>query len=94
MDVGIRIDQLRKVFTSPPPVAAMARGGPMGGQRLFSRPAKKKADQVVALDGISLEVTPGESAAIVPAQRPGGLPHERRAAAGSPRPSGPPGALR
>lgn len=41
-----------------------------------------------------LEVAPGESAAIVPAQRPGGLPRERRPAAGSPRPSGPPGVLR
>ena len=60
MDVGIRIEGLRKVFTSPPPAAAMARGGPMGGQRLFKRPEKKKAYEVVALDGVSLEVKAGE----------------------------------
>ncbi|MCX6549873.1 MAG: ABC transporter ATP-binding protein [Acidobacteria bacterium] len=59
MDVGIRIDNLRKVFTSPPPTAALARGGPMGGQRMFKRP-EKKTFEVVALDGVSLEVRPGE----------------------------------
>jgi ABC-2 type transport system ATP-binding protein len=59
MDVGIRIDGLRKVYTSPPPTAAVARGGPMGGQRIFSRREKKKI-AVVALDGVSLEVQPGE----------------------------------
>ena len=59
MDVGIRIDGLRKVYTSPPPAAPMARGGPMGGQRLFKRPEKKKIE-IVALDGMSLEVQPGE----------------------------------
>jgi ABC-2 type transport system ATP-binding protein len=59
MDVGIRIDRLRKIYTSPPPAAAHARGGPMGGQRMFKRPEKKKVD-IVALDGVSLEVKPGE----------------------------------
>ena len=60
MDVGIRIEGLRKVYTSPPPAAAMARGGPMGGQRLFKRPEKKKAYEVVALDAVALEVKAGE----------------------------------
>jgi ABC-2 type transport system ATP-binding protein len=59
MDVGIRVDRLRKIYTSPPPAAALARGGPMGGQRVFQRPKKKKVE-IVALDDVSLEVTPGE----------------------------------
>ena len=59
MDVGIRIDSLGKIYTSPPPAAAHARGGPMGGQRMFRRAEKKKVD-IVALDGVSLEVKPGE----------------------------------
>ena len=59
MDIGIRIDNLRKVYTSSPPAATPARGGPMGGQRIFSRREKKKVS-VVALDGISFEVRAGE----------------------------------
>jgi ABC-2 type transport system ATP-binding protein len=59
MDVGIHIDSLRKIYTSPPPAPTHARGGPMGGQRLFKRPEKKKAE-ILALDGVSLEVKPGE----------------------------------
>jgi hypothetical protein len=59
MDVGIRIDSLRKIYASPPPAAACARGGPMGGQRMLKRPEKKKVE-IVALDGASLEAKPGE----------------------------------
>lgn len=59
MDVGIRIEQLRKVYTSPPPVAAQVRGGPMTGVKFFKRQEKKKYE-VVALDGVSLEIRPGE----------------------------------
>ena len=59
MDVGIRIDALRKVYTSPPPSGALVRGGPMTGVKFFKRPEKKKYE-VVALDGVSLEVKPGE----------------------------------
>ena len=59
MDVGIRIENLRKVYTSPPPVAAHVRGGPMTGVKFFKRPEKKKYE-VVALDGVSLDVQPGE----------------------------------
>jgi len=59
MDVGIRITNLRKVYTAPPPAAAQVRGGPMTGVKFFKRPDKKKYE-VVALDGISLEISPGE----------------------------------
>jgi len=56
MDVGIRTQDLRKVYTSPPPVAA--RGAPLI-RGAWRGPGKKKFE-VVALDGISLEVQPGE----------------------------------
>jgi ABC-2 type transport system ATP-binding protein len=58
MDVGLRTEELRKVYTSPPPFAAAgagfsflaARGGKNG----------KKRPEVVALNGLTLEVQPGE----------------------------------
>jgi ABC-2 type transport system ATP-binding protein len=56
MAIGIRTQDLRKVYHSPPPIAA--RGAPLlpvGG-----RPRDKKKFEVVAVDGISLEVRPGE----------------------------------
>ena len=55
MAVGIRTHELRKVFNSAPPAAAtgiVARGGARG--------SKQPKTQVVALDGLSLEVHPGE----------------------------------
>jgi ABC-2 type transport system ATP-binding protein len=58
MRVGIRTETLRKVFTAPPPMAAQ-RGMMFGG----GRPAKgapKPKYEVVALDGLTLEVHPGE----------------------------------
>jgi ABC-type multidrug transport system ATPase subunit len=54
MTVGIRTEGLRKVFTSPPPVAG---GRGPGGS--VARKAKS-AYEVVALDGLTLEVRPGE----------------------------------
>jgi len=58
MTIGIRTDSLHKVFTSPPPMAAPGWGFVMG-----ARPPRGKERQrleVVALDGISLSVRPGE----------------------------------
>ncbi|HEY6253610.1 MAG TPA: ABC transporter ATP-binding protein, partial [Candidatus Angelobacter sp.] len=57
MEVGIRTRDLRKVYNTPPPLAMAsaafgARG--MGGKK------DKKKIEIVALDGISLEVQPGE----------------------------------
>src|SRR5262249_26707913 len=56
MRVGIRTDSLRKVFTTPPPM------GSQGGRPFAPRAkgAPKPTYQVVALDGISLNVEPGE----------------------------------
>ena len=53
MLAGIRTRELRKVYTSPPPLAA---GGGFGGRRKNKQPAR----EVVALDGLSLDVTGGE----------------------------------
>jgi ABC-2 type transport system ATP-binding protein len=56
MAVGVRTQDLRKVFNSAPPVGAaggfIARGDAKG--------SKQPKPQVVALDGLSLEVKPGE----------------------------------
>jgi ABC-2 type transport system ATP-binding protein len=58
MGVGIRCTDLRKVYTSPPPMAAMGMG--MGGRTGFKRDKKAPSPNVVALDGVSLEIQPGE----------------------------------
>src|SRR5256885_5876804 len=50
--VGIRTESLRKVYPSPPPIG----GG--GGPRRSK--TKTKAFEVVALNGLTLEVRPGE----------------------------------
>jgi ABC-2 type transport system ATP-binding protein len=57
MGIGIRIEELVKVYTSPPPMAAsVPRFGLLGG-----RGAKPKKDfRVTALNGVSLEIKPGE----------------------------------
>jgi ABC-2 type transport system ATP-binding protein len=56
MAVGIRTHELRKVFNSAPPMATaggfIARGDAKG--------SKQPKTQITALDGLSLEVKPGE----------------------------------
>ena len=59
MGVGIRIRDLRKIYTSPPPMAAA--GGFMGARGGGGKKDKKKVKtEIVALDGISLEIQAGE----------------------------------
>lgn len=53
MIAGIRTHELRKVYTSAPPLAA---GGGFGPRRNKNQPAR----EVVALDGLSLDVKGGE----------------------------------
>ena len=56
MLAGIRTRDLRKIYNSPPPVAA-------GGSFPFAAPkgkVKQPRPEIVALDGISLDITPGE----------------------------------
>ncbi len=56
MSIGIRMRDLRKIYTSPPPMAARGPVFLSGGP---PRDKKKKAE-IVALDAISLDVQPGE----------------------------------
>src|ERR1039458_8600353 len=60
MGIGIRIENLRKVYDTPPPSAARGGGFSFGPQRSAGPKEKKKKFEVVALDGISLEMRPGE----------------------------------
>jgi len=56
MGVGVSTKELRKVYTSPPPMAMGAAGFSMLG----ARGAAKRAFEIVALDGVSLQIPPGE----------------------------------
>jgi ABC-2 type transport system ATP-binding protein len=58
MGVGIRTRDLRKVYTTAPPIAA--RGAAFGAGFSFKKKKDAKTLNVVALDGVSLEVAPGE----------------------------------
>ena len=53
MPAGIRTQELRKVFTSPPPLAA-------GGFGPIRKGKDQPAREIVALDGLSLDVQGGE----------------------------------
>jgi len=57
MQAGIRTRDLRKIYTSPPPLAAGVGFGfsPMRGKR-----NKLPKPEIIALDGLSLEIAPGE----------------------------------
>jgi len=58
MGVGIRTHDLRKIYTSPPPMAA--RGAAFAGGGFGKKAKGAKSANIVALEGISLEVAPGE----------------------------------
>jgi len=60
MGIGIRIENLRKVYDTPPPSAARGAGFSFVSQRTAGPKEKKKKFEVVALDGISLEMRSGE----------------------------------
>src|ERR1043165_8773656 len=53
MPAAIRTRELRKVYTAPPPLTA---GGGFGARRRNKQPAH----EIVALDGLSLDVQAGE----------------------------------
>src|ERR1700680_4819851 len=57
MLAGIRTRDLRKVYTSAPPVAARMGGFSFGAPKAKGKQPKP---EIVALDGISLEILPGE----------------------------------
>ena len=58
MGVGIRLENLRKVYDTPPP--SQARGAAFSFVHRRRGPKEKKKYEVVALDGISLEISAGE----------------------------------
>src|SRR5258706_14187769 len=55
--VGIRTRDLRKVYTSAPPFAA---GGGFGAPTKFGRRNKQAKPEIVALGGLTLEISAGE----------------------------------
>src|SRR5579862_4792896 len=59
MGIGIRIEELRKVYSTPPSSAARGAGFSFTPIRSGGSKEKKKFE-VVALDGVSLEIRPGE----------------------------------
>lgn len=59
MLAGIRTVELRKVYASPPPVAAGVGGFSFGGAKGRVK-SKQPKPEIVALNGISLDITPGE----------------------------------
>src|SRR5215475_12384637 len=60
MAIGIRIENLRKVYDSPPPSAARGGGFSFTPVRSAGKDKTKKKFEVVALEGISLEIKAGE----------------------------------
>ncbi|PWT88666.1 MAG: bacteriocin ABC transporter ATP-binding protein [Blastocatellia bacterium] len=63
MLAGIRTHELRKVFTSPPPLAAGGGFGPRRKPKTDKNGSPGKGAptrEIVALNGLSLEVLPGE----------------------------------
>jgi ABC-2 type transport system ATP-binding protein len=56
MLAGIRTRELRKIYTSAPPLAS----GGFGFSSARGKPSKQPKPKIVALDGLSLEVVPGE----------------------------------
>jgi len=60
MGIGIRIENLRKVYDTPPPSAARGGGFSFASQRSAGPKEKKKKFEVVALDSISLAMRAGE----------------------------------
>jgi len=57
MLAGIRTRELRKVYTSPPPLAS---GGGFGFGSARGKKNKQPKAEIVALDGLTLEILPGE----------------------------------
>ncbi|MGA2375782.1 MAG: ATP-binding cassette domain-containing protein [Candidatus Sulfotelmatobacter sp.] len=54
--VGIRTRDLRKVYSSAPPFGA----GSSGPTAVREKPKKQSKPEIVALDGLSLDIAPGE----------------------------------
>ncbi len=60
MGVGIRTEDLKKIYTSGPPAAAGSAGFAFAAAKARGAEKTAKKPEIVALDGIRLEVRPGE----------------------------------
>ena len=83
MAVGIRTRDLRKIYNSSPPFAAGAGGFVSGA--LGRKPSKQPKPEIVALDGLSLDIFSRRDLRLVGTERRrqvdhGGNPHHARAA--------------
>jgi len=58
MGIAVSTKDLRKIYTSPPPLAGPAARGRMMGRKEKNK--EKKKFEIVALDGVSLDISPGE----------------------------------
>src|SRR5262245_28085628 len=58
MPIAVRTEELRKVYTSPPPLAGPGRG--FGSPVRLGRRERRQKVEIVALDGLSLDIRPGE----------------------------------
>ena len=59
MGIGIRIENLRKVYATPPPMAGGA-GFSYGGARSANKEKTPKKFELAALDDVSFEIGAGE----------------------------------
>jgi ABC-2 type transport system ATP-binding protein len=60
MAIGIRTENLRKVYDTPPPMAARGAGFSFTPARKAPKEAGKKKFELVALDSVSFEIRAGE----------------------------------
>ena len=60
MGIGIRIENLRKVFDTPPPMAGRGAGFSYSPVRSGKKDTSPKKFELVALDGVSFEIHAGE----------------------------------
>src|SRR5450432_1429722 len=60
MGIGIRIEELRKVYDTPPPSAAGRAGFSFTPMKSGAKSGPKKKFEIVALDGVSFEIRAGE----------------------------------
>ena len=60
MGIGIRIENLRKVYDTPPPMAGGGAGFTFSTARSATKEKSPKKFDLVALDGVSFEIGAGE----------------------------------
>jgi ABC-2 type transport system ATP-binding protein len=60
MGIGIRIENLRKVYDTPPPMAGGGAGFSFGAVRSGNKEKPLKKFELVALDGVSFEIHAGQ----------------------------------